>query len=321
MSPANLRFFLDTEFIEDGDTIKLLSIGMVSEDDRALYWETPLARALVKEPHRADPWIRENVLPHLGQGMVGVASEIAEAVLVFCGEKPEIWAYYADYDWVAFCQLFGRMIDLPDGYPMYCRDLKQWADQLGVTLSQVIPQQTEHHALADARWNQSAYSHLASLLSPVPLTPEESGWRSMDSAPDDGTPFFAAIQVNSSIDGTYWQKHIIATTHDGECCTEGIADDYYRGWSWDSYEYWMPLPADPGQPQVDRLKELRHRKAVAEGIEGKDGDPLVHDCDHGDDYRTWCGFCTCRERHMAKSAPTSPILKKEGEGTLEVDRA
>ena len=33
--------------------------------------------------------------------------------------------YYADYDWVALCQLYGRMLDLPGRWPMFCRDLKQ----------------------------------------------------------------------------------------------------------------------------------------------------------------------------------------------------
>lgn len=43
-------------------------------------------------------------------------------------EGIEFYAYYADYDWVLFCSLFGRMIDLPKGFPMYCRDLKQMLD-------------------------------------------------------------------------------------------------------------------------------------------------------------------------------------------------
>lgn len=40
-------------------------------------------------------------------------------------DKPVFYGYYADYDWVVFCWLFGKMIDLPKGFPMYCRDLKQ----------------------------------------------------------------------------------------------------------------------------------------------------------------------------------------------------
>lgn len=42
--------------------------------------------------------------------------------------KPEFYGYYADYYWVVFCWLFGRMIDLPKGFPMYCIDLKQMLD-------------------------------------------------------------------------------------------------------------------------------------------------------------------------------------------------
>ena len=72
--------------------------------------------------------------------------EIAEEIKTFCHSElhlakrkggldftkqeatPEFYAYYADYDWVVFCWLFGRMIDLPEGFPMYCRDLKQMLD-------------------------------------------------------------------------------------------------------------------------------------------------------------------------------------------------
>lgn len=42
---------------------------------------------------------------------------------------------------------------------MYCRDLKQLADQVG---NPELPEQVEveHHALADARWNRRVYSFL-----------------------------------------------------------------------------------------------------------------------------------------------------------------
>ena len=69
---------------------------------------------------------------------------------------PEFWAYYADYDWVVLCQLFGKMIDLPRDWPKFCLDVKQLQYQLGT----VLPQQesTEHHALEDARWTMQAWS-------------------------------------------------------------------------------------------------------------------------------------------------------------------
>lgn len=47
----------------------------------------------------------------------------------FIKGKPEFYAYYADYDWVVFCWLFGKMIDLPKSFPMYCNDLKQTLDE------------------------------------------------------------------------------------------------------------------------------------------------------------------------------------------------
>lgn len=43
--------------------------------------------------------------------------------------QPEFYGHYSDYDWVLFCSLFGTMMDLPKGFPMYCRDLKQMLDE------------------------------------------------------------------------------------------------------------------------------------------------------------------------------------------------
>lgn len=76
--------------------------------------------------------------------------------------KPTFYAYYADYDWVLFCFLFGRMIDLPAGYPMYCRDLKQMIDDMALEQWKVIvPKQTnEHYALEDARWNKKLHENI-----------------------------------------------------------------------------------------------------------------------------------------------------------------
>ena len=150
-----MRFFIDTEFMEDGRTIDLLSIGVVAEDGRELYIE------VLADESKANDWVRANVLPYLGKIPVSTRELAAQQIREFVGaEKPEFWGYYADYDWVALCQLFGRMIDLPKGWPMYCRDLKQLCDSLG---NPRLPEQAsgEHHALADARWNRDVYTFLA----------------------------------------------------------------------------------------------------------------------------------------------------------------
>lgn len=111
---------------------------------------------------------------------------------------PEFYGYYSDYDWVVFCWLFGKMTDLPNGFPYYCIDLKQTLDEKANTLtsfelsklahSDIVthnvystydtgvlkcsktdllknalnyPKQTnEHNALADARWNYELYKFL-----------------------------------------------------------------------------------------------------------------------------------------------------------------
>lgn len=87
----------------------------------------------------------------------------------------EFVGYFCDYDWVLLCSLFGRMIDLPTGFPMYCNDIKQTLDSAskgidGFTFEQSLyaikndpnyPKQTnEHNALADARWNKQLHEFL-----------------------------------------------------------------------------------------------------------------------------------------------------------------
>lgn len=108
-------------------------------------------------------------------------------------DKPKFYAYYADYDWVAFCWLFGKMMNLPKGFPMYCNDLKQILDEkVSVllekqnkrdsflnsknkykSLDEAISdfktrkdypkQENEHNALADARWNKKLHEFLLKL--------------------------------------------------------------------------------------------------------------------------------------------------------------
>lgn len=150
-----MKFWFDTEFIEDGKTIDLISIGIVAEDGRTFY-----AESLECEYDRASDWVKANVLPHLvGGNYLRPRSAIARDIVEFVGDEPEFWAYYADYDWVVLCQLYGTMMDLPKGWPMYCRDIKQLCDDLG---NPKLPEQAgaEHDALQDARWNRQAWDFL-----------------------------------------------------------------------------------------------------------------------------------------------------------------
>jgi DNA polymerase III epsilon subunit-like protein len=105
-------------------------------------------------------------MPHLFKGdriHLCPRKIIAEEILAFVGTdtNPEFWAYFADYDWVVLCQLFGTMIQLPGHFPMWCRDVKQLMSDLGIKREQ-LPQQTgtEHNALEDARWTRECLDYL-----------------------------------------------------------------------------------------------------------------------------------------------------------------
>ena len=166
-----VRYFYDCEFIEDGRTIDLISIGIVADDGREYY---AVSNEFDRGKLLANPWLAKNVWPTLPlkahpPGMscrcihghldvdhpdVRPRAQIARGVRDFLlsGDKPELWAWYAAYDHVALCQLWGAMIDLPDGIPMYTRDLRQECDRLG---NPELPDQPgEHNALADARQNR-----------------------------------------------------------------------------------------------------------------------------------------------------------------------
>jgi hypothetical protein len=150
-----VKIWFDTEFIENGRTIDLISIALVREDDTSLYLEN-----LECDLSRASDWVKLNVLPRLTGGINRVSrAEIASKVRAFAGPKPEFWGYYADYDFVALCQLYGTMMDLPKGWPMFCMDVKQLCMSLG---NPKLPPEgkDEHHALADARWNRKAWEFL-----------------------------------------------------------------------------------------------------------------------------------------------------------------
>ena len=79
-------------------------------------------------------------------------------------KEPEFYAYYAGYDWVAFCWIFGKMMQLPKGFPMYCKDLKQIMDEKGLDKEWKrlnCPDPVgEHNALVDAKWNLKLFNLL-----------------------------------------------------------------------------------------------------------------------------------------------------------------
>lgn len=72
------------------------------------------------------------------------------------------YGYFADYDWVVFCWIFGKMIDLPEGFPMLCNDIQQELISRNIKRSDIPFQDDKHHALEDAKWNKLVYETLLS---------------------------------------------------------------------------------------------------------------------------------------------------------------
>lgn len=112
--------------------------------------------------------------------------------------EPEFYADYCSYDWVVFCWLFGKMINLPPAFPMYCNDIQQLLEQKSKSAIDQNPQKynfvenkidalvvnafsdykkcikkhpdypkqddsKKHHALEDARYDRDLYNFLSKL--------------------------------------------------------------------------------------------------------------------------------------------------------------
>jgi 3'-5' exoribonuclease-like protein len=170
-----MRYFYDCEFIENGSTIDLISIGVVAEDGREYY-----AISTEFKPKKANDWVKRNVLVHLPPRNPNPAYEsprichearawkkraqIKADLLEFCDPRRDgpiaFWGYYSSYDHVALCQIFGTMMDLPKGWPMLTYDLRQLLDWLGHQ-SVTQPDDAPHHALTDARWIAETFKRYA----------------------------------------------------------------------------------------------------------------------------------------------------------------
>jgi len=267
-----MKYFYDAEFIEGTQsksflgikygitkpTIDIISIGIISEDNREyyaiskdfnlqeawnrydvkeantsanhtmndiqVYWirtnvlEPIYSELLFKENiyanqalHRANVYIPETkynftynnlkkLINKYGKHNEEIAEEIKEFTYqstheIQTGYKPEsieLYGYYSAYDHVALCWLFGKMIDLPKGFPMFTKDLKQMLDEkqeyyiqnkiptMKMTkdidilpnlveqtklsslknLSSYPKQENEHNSLDDAKFNKKLYNFL-----------------------------------------------------------------------------------------------------------------------------------------------------------------
>ncbi len=213
-----MNYYYDCEFLEGTQdrmimgmrigktkpTIDLISIGIVSEDEREYYaiskdfnlkeaWNRYdiAEQTMFEKQHglsRKIYWIRENVLKPIfykwknkdinfheidftykefkkllkkyGKSNKQIAEEICQFIdarwieegnyskgFIYPGDTStkevkttnvQFYGYYSDYDHVALCWLFGKMIDLPKGFPMYTIDLQQMKDDLNTNTTPIM---------------------------------------------------------------------------------------------------------------------------------------------------------------------------------------
>lgn len=197
------NYFLDFEFIEGFEKplfgkrrwfIEMISVGIISEQGAAYY---AISRDF--DYNKANQWVKDEVITPLyidtihgdernrlysgnfhkvyGKPNKLISQEIMEFVKDTGDSYNGFYGYYSDYDWVLLCSLFGTMMDLPEYFPMYCKDLKQTFDEK-ISASEIRSigyeraverlkqktgypkQQNEHNALSDAKWNRELYKWL-----------------------------------------------------------------------------------------------------------------------------------------------------------------
>ena len=175
-----MRYFIDTEFIEDGRTIDLISIGIVDESDREYYAINSNCQF-----DRANEWVQKNVYPSIGITLEGkhnmvrfpeskslnelyktydiIATEIKDFILANPDRKDiEVYADYGHYDYVALCQLYGAMCNLPKGFPYYFFDIQSMAKIFGKTkLPDDLEIEGKHNALLGAKSCKQRFEYLA----------------------------------------------------------------------------------------------------------------------------------------------------------------
>lgn len=171
-----MKIFGDTEFLENGISIKPISFAYVAETGEEYYAINSDLELMARAYEH--PWLRKNVLPKLPlfmdwdgdlvwdqshedydkvKSLHDIKEDIKHFVLSF--SNPEIWYYFGAYDHVVVSQLFGTMIQLPVGFPMWFHELMQ---ELEKEKGFVPVEQSGglHNALADARWIRDTYMAL-----------------------------------------------------------------------------------------------------------------------------------------------------------------
>lgn len=232
MSDPLMKVFHDWEFEERHGFVDVISAGFVREDGQELYivFEDFDTLSVAR-----NSWLMANVMPSIGHHEItshvtGTGQPVKDLliddpsmmtkagarieILQFVSDiTPEWWAWHGAYDHVALCSVFGRMVDLPAGWPMLTMDLKQLHKAAG---RPAMPKQPSglHNALEDARFNVERYKYLTRVLDGKTYVIADNlhqfqAWKAMNSEVVDARAVWNADQlrgvtISKSRDKVVW---------------------------------------------------------------------------------------------------------------------
>lgn len=169
------RIFYDFEFVENGETVIPVSIGMVDEQDKALYIiNKPLMLAeYYGEPYywkgkyecNASKFVQDEVYKHISRKDVeefgAQPEEWADIIHGFISnggeiksrDQVELWGYFSSYDHLCLAQCFGTMMQLPEPIPMNTHDVLTINNGKIIDFTPMI----KHHPVYDAFWTKKVY--------------------------------------------------------------------------------------------------------------------------------------------------------------------
>lgn len=175
-----MRVFYDVKIVERGNQlpIQLISAAYIGEDGRELYVineecltnvvrhpglsmtvgpSLPITMDQVGDGNFITQW-NPNHEDYANVFAMDTLVDRVKAFLLGCAKesKLEMWGYYAPFQYVAHCQLFGDEAALPVEFPIWTHDLMQVIE---TDPAVVLPPQPHinHHALWDARWTRDCF--------------------------------------------------------------------------------------------------------------------------------------------------------------------
>lgn len=96
--------------------------------------------------------------------------------------------------------------------------------------------------LAEPSDTERKYMRTA-LTAAARVSNETKGWRPIDSAPKDGTPFLATLRIFNAQTKEFMHHDTQVVWVDDE--TGELHPDCYFGWDLADCEFWMPIPPLP----------------------------------------------------------------------------